>query len=85
MPFLSSRGHSPLLSPSTPAIAGDMVISQSNTIYLHLADKLGLAPTDAALKLWDNQVNSTQSDGSALWMSCLRGPDLKTLDSARGN
>jgi len=36
---------------------GEEVISHSNSIYIHLAERLGLAPTLASMKMWDNQVN----------------------------
>jgi glutathione S-transferase len=62
MALLEDRGqpHPPFAPPFLKD--GDLVVGQTAAILLHLGPKLGLAPRDAAGRLWTHQIQLTIAD-----------------------
>jgi glutathione S-transferase len=62
MKFMQKRGlaHPPFAPPFLEA--GDLVIGQTAAILLYLGDHCGLAPQDAAQRLWTHQIQLTIAD-----------------------
>jgi len=60
--FMERNGlaHPPFAPPFLED--GALVVGQTAAILLHLGDRLGLAPTDAAQRLWTHQIQLTIAD-----------------------
>jgi glutathione S-transferase len=57
------KGGGPTLPFAPPFLRdGDLLIGQTALILLHLGDRLGLAPSDTAGRLWAHQIQLTIAD-----------------------